>query len=494
MPYHLLTGATGLLGTYLLRDILRAGRQVAVVVRPGRMETARQRIETILAAWEQGLGRVLPRVPVLEGDICAPRLGLDSAGLDWVAGHCDSVIHNAASLSFEADEKTGEPHRSNVEGTRNVLELCQLTGIRKFHHVSTAYVCGLRMGRILEDELDVGQQSGNAYEKSKIEAEKLVRGAPFLDAPTFYRPAIIIGDSRTGYTTTYHGFYTPLKVLQSLASRMQFTKIDASPMLAVLGLTGNDRKNFVPVDWVSEVITHLSGQPQHWGRTYHLTPNRPVSVEETCKAVEIAIQEFVDADQGQKAELPEWDELEQIVIGQMETYRAYWRDDPEFDCRNTRAAAPHLECPDVDLAMLLRTSRYALKSNFGWPRPQPLIPEFDVLEHLQGVLPVHWRNGRDRQGLARVAMQVNGPGGGQWTLVADGGRPMAAECGLADKYQALVYLNSNTFHRCVRGDLSVQQAYQQGQLVTEGNQFSESAILEILGGAFAGSGVLQTAS
>jgi thioester reductase-like protein len=493
MPYQLLTGATGLLGTYLLRDILRAGRQVAVVVRPGRMETARQRIESILAGWERASGRVLPRVPVLEGDICEPKLGLDPAGMDWVANHCDSVIHNAASLSFEADEKTGEPQRSNVEGTRNVLELCRLTGIRQFHHVSTAYVCGRRMGRILEEELDVGQQPGNAYESSKIEAEKLVRGASFLEAPTFYRPAIIIGDSRTGYTTTFHGFYTPIKVLQSLASRMQFTRIDASPMLAMLGLTGSDRKNFVPVDWVSAVITYLSGIPEHRGRTYHLTPLRPVTVETTAKAVEIAMQEFVEAEKGEKAELPEWDELQQVVMGQMEAYRSYWRDDPEFDCRQTRAAAPHLECPDVDLAMLLRTARYALKTNFGWPRPQPLLPDFDVLEHLQGLLPVRF-HGDGNTDKVLIGLQVNGPGGGQWTLLVDEGRPLAAEYGLADKRHGLVYLNSNTFRRCACGELSLHQAHQRGQLVVEGDQISDGEALGSLQATFTGNGVLQTAT
>ena len=46
--YHLLTGATGLLGSYLLRDFLLAGRRVAVLVRPAKRESARQRVENLL--------------------------------------------------------------------------------------------------------------------------------------------------------------------------------------------------------------------------------------------------------------------------------------------------------------------------------------------------------------------------------------------------------------------------------------------------------------
>ena len=49
MTYHLLTGATGLLGSYLLRDCLRQGHRLAVLVRPSKRESGRQRIEAILS-------------------------------------------------------------------------------------------------------------------------------------------------------------------------------------------------------------------------------------------------------------------------------------------------------------------------------------------------------------------------------------------------------------------------------------------------------------
>jgi thioester reductase-like protein len=413
MAYHLLTGATGLLGNYLLRDLARAGCQVAVIARAGRVETARQRVESIMASWEQGLGRVLPRPVVLEGDICEPDLGFDQEEIGWIARNCVRVIHNAASLSFTANEQTGEPERSNIEGTRNMLELCRKAKIREFHHVSTAYVCGLRTGRVLEDELDVGQQPGNAYEKSKIEAEKLVRSATFLDSPTVYRPAIIIGDSRTGYTTTYHGFYTPLKISRILADQVGFKVIDGAPMLAALQLTGQERKNYVPVDWVSKIITYLAGRSDCRGRTYHLTPNSPTTIAETCAAIVQTMREYIASEARGRSAVPNIEELQDVFAEQMSTYQAYWRDDPEFDCTNTRKAAGHLPCPTVDLEMLVRTSRYAVKTNFGWPRPQPLLPDFDVQDYISEILPVGFRNGHDAKRVQLIGVQINGPGGGQ---------------------------------------------------------------------------------
>ncbi len=477
MSYHLLTGSTGLLGSYLLRDSLCAGRRVAVLVRSSIAEPARQRIESILARWEQELGHALPRPPVLEADLCEGDLGLDSAALNWIARNCVSVIHNAASLSFEANPRTGEPYRSNVEGTRNVLELCRKTGIRQFHHVSTAYVCGLRTGRVLESELDVGQTLGNDYEKSKVQAEKMVREADFLDPPTIYRPAIIIGDSTTGYTTTFHGFYTPLKIGQAIIDRTHLSEIYGEPLMDALGLSGKECKNLVPVDWVSKLITHLYGRPDCHGRTYHLTSDRPVPVSTICAVGERAMNEYARRAPAKNSPVPELAELQATFAAQMEVYRAYWRDDPGFDRTNLAEAAPNLPCPSVDFEMLLRTSQYAIGANFGWPRRPSVPPEFDVLDHLKGILPVELSPIQPPAGELRIGVQVNGAGGGEWTLAAGrNGTPAAAEMGIAEG-GPLLYLNSKTFQRLVSGEITADQALQHGGLVTEGNHASQEQLL-----------------
>ena len=202
MAYSLLTGPTGLLGSYLLRDALDAGRHIAVLIRPTRSESVRGRVESMLARLEKVGGRVLPRPVVIEGDLTQPGLGIDTASVRWIARHCDAVIHSAANLAWEGDPP-GEPWLSNVQGMHEMLELCRTTGIRQFHHISTAYVCGQREGCVLETELDEGQQFNNDYERSKTAAEKILRSAKHLDSLTVYRPSIIVGDSRTGFTTAF---------------------------------------------------------------------------------------------------------------------------------------------------------------------------------------------------------------------------------------------------------------------------------------------------
>ena len=158
-------------------------------------------------------------------------------------------IPNAASMAFRHDSH-GEPFRTNVDGMRNMLALCQQAGIETFHHVSTAYICGLRSGRVREDEVDLGQENGNVYEVSKLGAEKLLRSAGFLRQTTVYRPASVVGDSLTGYTTSTHGFYLPLQLAYVMADKVP-TDLMGDRFFRLLGLRGDEGKNLVTVDWLS---------------------------------------------------------------------------------------------------------------------------------------------------------------------------------------------------------------------------------------------------
>ena len=368
MNYHiLLTGATGLLGRYLLRDLMLADVPVAAVVRGNRRQSAEDRIEALMGTWEDILQRKMPRPYVLEGDITEPFLGLDATDRHWVDQNCDSLLHNAASLSFVATSKEGEPYRSNIKGTQNALNLCEETGIRDFHHVSTAYVAGLRSGRIMENDLDLGQQMSNPYEESKMAAEKMVRSAKFLSPPTIFRPAIIVGDSKTGFTSTFHGFYACLELAHTLIGSMGMLGSQSERQKKIrISLDGTETKNFIPVDWVSSVISSIVTHPQHHGQTYHLTPRERVStvvirdvLERTCG---FNAGEF--SGYGKPVENP--DEIERLFYEQIRVYNSYWRDDPEFDNSNLQAACPHLPCPTMNEELMLMLANKAVEIDFRW--------------------------------------------------------------------------------------------------------------------------------
>ena len=290
MAYYLLTGATGLVGRYLLHRLTVTGHPLAVFVRPGRFQSASDRIEAIMQHWEATEHRSLPRPVILQGQLTEPELGLSAAERTWISRHCGSVVHSAAAMVFRPDDH-GEPCRTNVQGMENLLDFCRQVGIRQFHHVSTAYVCGLRQHRVLEDELDVGQSLGNVYEQSKLEAEKRLRGADWLERLTIFRPSSIIGDSQTGYTSNFHGFYLPLQLAYSFASAVPPEEMNER-FIKRLGLNGDEAKNFVPVDWVASAIAYLVTHAEHHGHTYHLAAPHGVSVRLFQHVVQEAIRRF----------------------------------------------------------------------------------------------------------------------------------------------------------------------------------------------------------
>jgi thioester reductase-like protein len=495
MRSPLLTGATGLLGAYLLRDLTHAGVRPVVLVRSTRRESARQRVEALMVRWDREAGFPLARPVVLEGDLGREGLGLSDRDRKWIAENCDGVLHNAASLTFKAEEgRDGEPYRSNVEGTRRLLDLCRDAGLRRFHHVSTAYVCGLRTGLIRESELDEGQKFGNDYEVSKSEAERLVRGADFLDAPTVYRPAIILGDSRNGYTTTFHGFYVPLKLVATLLSKTPAHMLSpeelregirwaGEQLRAAMRLTGTERKNFVPVDWVSAVMTHVVTHPEHHGKTYHLTPGERTPVELVQESMEQAFLDSVRRTPPPQAEeLPWesdrlWQQFESFFLEGMDVYRSYWKDDPTFDVSNTTAAAPHLPCPDLDAATIRRMCRYAIDANFGWPKPPSPKPELDVQEHLECVF---GKRVRTDVSPARVGLRVTGGGGGEWDLETDSGRVVGFETGVRRGTSAVFRLNSGTFRRLAERQMSADEAIATGRVLVEGDDASAAGLSQLL--------------
>lgn len=480
MAYLLLTGVTGLLGRYLIKDLLLADVQVAVLVRPSRRASARQRFENVMSYWDEQLGRTLPRPVVLDGDITEPDLGLDARGMRWVAEHCDAVLHNAASLTFRSTGPDSEPWRSNVEGMRNVLELCRNAQIRKFHHVSTAYVCGLRNGRILESELDVGQQLSNDYEQSKVQAETMVRSAGFLDSLTVFRPAIIIGDSHTGYTTTYHGFYTPVQVVSLMVQNLTPNETGIVHSSARFALTGNETKNLIPVDWVSEVMAYIVAHPEHHGKTYHLTPRHPVTVRLMGEVIEQATGFYAVSFEGPDNPVADLTEDEQRFREMVSVYNSYWRDDPTFDSTNTQTAAPHLPCPHIDRKMLLTMADYAIGVNFDVPRVKPIDPQFDAHRVLEPLVEAVHQLTASPDPQPRLGLQIKGPGGGQWHLLMRGGEVVAADVGIDATCSSTLELDVDTFASLARGHFTVDQAFSAGRVHVIGNSFPRQKFFRIL--------------
>jgi thioester reductase-like protein len=382
--YHFLTGSTGLLGSYILGNLLRQSYPLAVLVRPQKRLSAEHRIEKIIAHWEREYDEVLPRPLVISGDI---------SNQDWYVPHrkwleqnCQSVIHCAASLVFYGSSDD-EPWLSNIEGTRCILDMCRETGIEDLHYFSTAYIAGSSK-KFYEHETDIGQMLRNDYEQSKFDAEKMVRSADHIKRLTVYRPSIVVGDSRTAFTTTFHGFYAVLKLAHTLVRRLPLGSTSGRSLLLALGMNGSERKNFVPVDWVADVFEHIFSNAEFHGQTYHLTSPEPLLSTDFVDIVQDAVETFSTLADETDPHCANEDWFFQNYLDQVQIYRAYLQDDPRFDSTNTQTAAPHLPCPRMDRELMLFLARYAIVSQFGKRKPIREVPSRQVLTPVTPILPL----------------------------------------------------------------------------------------------------------
>ncbi|TWT79193.1 Linear gramicidin synthase subunit D [Planctomycetes bacterium CA13] len=499
--YLLLTGSTGLLGEYLIRDLLQRGVLLAVVARPSPIASAAQRIDAICHRWQRVRGQALPRPVVLEGHLDKPGWGLSADQHRWIETNCDALLHNAASLQFVAESREGEPWLTNMHGTERMLELCERWKIAELHHISTAYVCGRRTGIIRETELDQGQQFGNDYEASKCASELMVRSASDrFKSVTVHRPAIITGDYHTGYTSTFHGLYAPLKIAASLLYQTPLMEVSESTLVKTLDLSGSEEKNFVSVDWVSEVISSIVCDRSLHNQTYHLTAEYRTNCQTLANvmhetfaehAMEILVKEIEKAAaspgrQNKNSSLPtlSLEGLQSAFREQMEIYQAYWRSDPVFDRSNLNAALPYLAPPPIDADSIRRLCRFALKSNFGWPKPPITTPKFlagDLLQDHGFAKPAANKSNRittiETDSVADLNLRVLGDGGGDYAVQfgSRGDDDAWVNVGFDIRQGARCTLSAATLRRLVDGELSLGAAVSRGAVVI-GNKCAFKAV------------------
>ena len=275
-----LTGVTGYIGSSLLKAWLdETDDRITVLVRAKRDTSPAQRMAAVLADLYPGsdTARSADRLDIIEGDVSLERLGIAHKNWDDLAERTTKIIHCAAAARFDLDIDSARA--VNVGGTANILELAgACSRLKTLDYIGTAYVAGRRTGPILEEELDEGQEHRNTYERSKMEAEKLVRSR-MDDLPiAVLRPSIVICDSRSGRASDFNGFYRALR----LYSRGMAPMIPGNPDCYI---------DLVPVDYVTDAIMAISSHSSSRGRCYHITAG-PDNTTSLATIRDLAAQHF----------------------------------------------------------------------------------------------------------------------------------------------------------------------------------------------------------
>ena len=360
----LVTGATGFLGAYLVRELLdTTAAEILCLVRAESDVDGLRRIRTNLEGynlWREGDEHRL--VPV-RGDLSSPLLGLDAAGFDALAQRAQLIFHNGGQVNFLVPYEHLEA--ANVQGTCEVLRLATRGHLKPVHLVSTlgVYVTDRYLDCTVREsdpppQAD-GQQGG--YNQSKWVGEQLAllareRGVPVA----IYRPARITGDSRTGTSNLGDYFNAWIKGCVQLG---------VAPHLP------QDAFDMAPVDYVGRAIVRLAlGAGDANGNFHFFNPQRlPIST---------AVAALRDAGHALR-EVPylQW-RAELLAATAVSRENAltpfaglfqeqYDPREPVFDCSATRRAVETLglDCPPADRDLFAVYLRF-LQARGALPAPR----------------------------------------------------------------------------------------------------------------------------
>lgn len=249
---YFVTGATGFIGKRLVKKLLE--RKGAVVYFLIRGESA-AKVPALREFWGASAARVIP----VHGDLTAKKLGVAADDIKKLKGQIDHFYHLAAVYDLGADEAS--QIAVNIEGTRHTVEFAKAIDAGHFHHVSSIAAAGLYEGVFREDMFEEAENYEHPYFLTKHESEKIVRKE--CKVPwTVFRPAMVVGDSRTGEMDKVDGPYYFFKLIQRMRQLLP-------PWMPAVGLEGG-RVNIVPVDFVVNALDHISHKTAIAKKCFHL--------------------------------------------------------------------------------------------------------------------------------------------------------------------------------------------------------------------------------
>ncbi len=325
----LITGIPGFIGSRLVEKLLPQGRPLYLLCER-RFQTEAEALAAKLGPKDQ--------LHVVVGDITQDDLALSGEALARVRAEVDEVYHLAAVYDLAVPEDVAR--KVNVVGTGKVIKFLRGFGEGKVRHdyVSTCYVAGTRQGMIFEDELDRGQEFKNHYESTKYAAEVLVERSKRDIETRILRPAIVIGDSKTGETAKFDGPYPG------------FGAVMMGWMIAIPA-PARAPTNLVPVDYLVDAMATIPRRPDTAGKTFAIADPDPLSSGDLIRLV----ADRLGAPRPRVAlppaffkplfKLPKLVELSGITPEQF----AYFNHHQVFDTANTRAAlaGTGVECPHI---------------------------------------------------------------------------------------------------------------------------------------------------
>ncbi|MGC4367670.1 SDR family oxidoreductase [Hydrogenophaga sp. R2] len=346
--HYFVTGATGFIGKRLVARLLqRKGAVVHFLIR----RESEGKVAQLREFWGVGPSRAVP----VFGDLTEKKLGVSADDIRALKGQIDHLYHLAAVYDLEADEESQV--KVNIDGTRNMVEFARAITAGYVHHVSSIAAAGLYEGVFREDMFEEAENIDHPYFMTKHESEKIVR-KECKQPWTVYRPAAVVGDSRTGEMDKIDGPYYFFKLIQRIRQILP-------PWMPSVGLEGG-RINIVPVDFVVAALDHISHGQRAGGECFHLVDpvgyrvgdvldilSRAAHAPKMNLFVNAALLGFIpkSVKKGLMALAPVRRVYRAVMqdLGLPEDMMTFVNYPTRFDCRQTLAAlkGSGIECPNL---------------------------------------------------------------------------------------------------------------------------------------------------
>lgn len=185
----LVTGGTGLVGSHVLLELVKTGKQVKAL---RRKNSNIKEVKKTFENYSDLSDELFNKIEWIEGDI------LDIFSLESILKDVEIIYHCAALVSFDSKQRKNV-FQNNVEGTANLVNAALKCGVRRFLHVSSIATLGKykEESPISESSVWIPSVKNSAYAESKFFSEMEVwRGmAEGLDV-VVVNPSVIIGPGK----------------------------------------------------------------------------------------------------------------------------------------------------------------------------------------------------------------------------------------------------------------------------------------------------------
>jgi thioester reductase-like protein len=265
----LLTGATGFLGSFLLKELLTTtDTEVLCLMRDSEEEEAKRRLRDRLAWYRLKEVGDSDRISVVLGDLVEPNFGMEPRLYDELSRTVDRIYHVAAEVKWVYPYSLLK--QTNVIGTHNILRLAAAGRTVPLNFVSSLAVfppppppdgSPLRVS----DAMGPANELPNGYAQTKLVAEQVVQLAQARGLPIIiHRPGLTGGDRQFGACQLNDFVWLCLKgCIQAKAAP---DDVDLSFI------------TLAPVDYVAPAIVTLAGMPELIGKTFHVANNSHISL------------------------------------------------------------------------------------------------------------------------------------------------------------------------------------------------------------------------